>query len=65
MQRITLGRPASVARFAWSRDVLGEDRDHAYAAAVRGDHDLVRLVLGHAEFRLEDVTTKFAGVKRR
>src|SRR3981081_4444826 len=42
-------------------DVLREDRDHAYAAPVRGDHDLVGLVLGHAELRLQDGDDKFAG----
>src|SRR4030081_2878507 len=42
-------------------DVLGEDRDRAYAAPVRGDDDFVGLVLGHAEFRLQDGDDKFAG----
>src|SRR5882757_2273721 len=41
-------------------DVLGEDRDHAYPALMRRDHDLVGLVLGHAELRRQDADDKLA-----
>src|SRR3981081_796874 len=41
-------------------DVLREDRDHAYAAPVRGDHDLVGLVLGHAEPRHHNTADEIA-----
>src|ERR1700682_2939450 len=61
-QRVALGAAGvGGARRLGLGDVLGEDRDHAYAALVRGDHDLVGLVLGHAEFRLQDRDHKFAG----
>jgi adenylate cyclase len=60
-QRVTLGAAGvGRARRLGLGDVLGEDRDHADAAPVRGDHDLVRLVLGHAEFRLQDGDDEFA-----
>src|SRR5258707_9560682 len=61
-QRIALGAAGigGAGRFGLG-DVLGEDRDHAHAAPVRCDHDLVGLVLGHSEFRLQDGDDKFAG----
>src|SRR6266849_6751453 len=60
-QRVALGAAGvGGARCLGLGDVLGEDRDHAYAEPVRGDHDLVGLVLGHAEFRLQHRDDKFA-----
>src|SRR5262249_26191375 len=41
-------------------DVLGEHRDHADAEPVCGDHHLVGLVVGHAEFALEHGDDEFA-----
>src|ERR1700737_5469299 len=61
-QRIALGATGvGGARRLGLGDVLGEHGDHADAALVRGDHDLVGLVLGHAEFRLQDGDDEFAG----
>src|SRR6266550_1988245 len=61
-QRVAFGAPGvGGARRLGLGDVLGEDRDHAYAEPVRGDHDLVGLVLSHAEFRLQHRHDKFAG----
>src|SRR6266403_1761334 len=60
-QRVALGAAGvGGARCLGLGDVLGEDRDHAYAEPVRGDHDLVGLVLGHAEFRLQHRDDKFS-----
>src|SRR6516162_10933117 len=60
-QRIALGAAGvGGARRLGFGNVLGEDRNHAYAAPVRGDHDLVRLVLGHSEFRLQYRDDEFA-----
>src|ERR1700710_1855472 len=54
-QRIALGAAGvGGARRLGLGDVFGEDRDHAYTALMRGDHDFVGLVLGHAKFRLQD-----------
>src|ERR1700710_536782 len=54
-QRIALGAAGvGGARRLGLGDVLGENRDHAYTALMRGDHDFVGLVLGHAKFRLQD-----------
>src|SRR5258708_5673561 len=59
-QRVALG-PAGVggAGRLGLGNVLGEDGNHAYAEPVRGDHDLVGLILGHAEFRLQDRDDEF------
>ena len=56
-----LFRPASVARVALvSAMSLRIDGDDADAAPVRGDHHAVRLVLAHAELRLEHGDHEFA-----
>ena len=60
-QRIAFGAAGiGGARRLGLGDILGEDRDHAYAEPVRGDHDLVGLILGHAEFRLQHRDDKFS-----
>src|SRR5882762_5825462 len=60
-QRVALGAAGvGGARRLGLGDILGEDRDHAYTEPVRGDHDLVGLVLGHAEFRLQHRDDEFA-----
>jgi len=42
-------------------DVLREHGDHADAALMRGDHHPIRLILIHAELRLEHSDHKFPG----
>src|SRR5947208_7226554 len=59
-QRIALGAAGiGGARRLGLGDILGEDRDHADAAPVRGDHDLVGLILDHAEFGLQHREDEF------
>ena len=54
-QWVTLGAAGvGGARRLGLGHILGEDRDHADAAAVRGQHDPVGLALAQAEFRFQN-----------